>query len=447
MCFIFVLFVICVVLFVYVEEMFFVMLVGYVWLFVLILVILFVDVLCDVWLLGKFIGKICNDSVMSVLVDIGKNYGNYFIDLFLFFIGQLVQGMLGFVMNCVEDGSIYMLIDNGFGFKINSFDVLLFFYCMNFDFIIGKVQWLEIVFLCDFDYKVFFCIVYEGIEGCYLIGVDFDLESIQVLNDEIWIGDEFGFYIICVIVDGWVILVYQIMLDGVVLNGFDMFGMVVLVVLGKDFCVQCLGGYEGMVLQLDINLLWVMLEKLLLGDDGMFEGDFLCVMIFDFVLVDWIGDSFCFKLVEGVVVIGDFNFIDVICVLVIECDVGEGDVVLVCVEGVIDILVCYLMFVKVKNIVLVDIVDCDVEGYICCIGYIDLMNIVDFDGKVFEGMKFVEGFFIFLFQIIEDVMCVDDIYIIVVNDNNLFFLGGCEIGKVVNNEFILLFVFEFFVVY
>jgi len=37
---------------------------------------------------------------------------------------------------------------------------------------------------------------------------------------------------------------------------------------GKDYRVQRSGGYEGMGLQPGSNLLWAMLEKPLLGEDG-----------------------------------------------------------------------------------------------------------------------------------------------------------------------------------
>ena len=420
------------------EETFPATLAGHAWLPALTLVTPPADAPRDAWLSGKFTGKTRNDSAMSAPADTGKNYGNHPTDLSLPFIGQPVQGMSGFAMNRAEDGSIYTLTDNGFGSKINSPDALLFFHRMNPDFTTGKVQRLETVFLRDPDHKVPFRIAYEGTEGRYLTGADFDPESIQVLNDEIWIGDEFGPYIIRATADGRVISVHQTMLDGVALNGPDTPGTVVPAAPGKDFRVQRSGGYEGMALQPDTNLLWAMLEKPLLGDDGAPEGDFLRVMTFDPASADWTGDSFRFKLAEGAVAIGDFNFIDDTRALVIERDAGEGDAALACAEGATDTSACYPMPAKVKNIVLVDTADRDAEGYIRRIGHIDLMNIADPDGKAPEGMRPAEGPFTFPFQTIEDVMRVDDTHIIVANDNNLPFSGGREIGKAANNEFILL---------
>ena len=48
------------------------------------------------------------------------------------------------------------------------------------------------LFLRDPDFKVPFRIAYEGSDARYLTGADFDPESIQLVNGEIWIGEEFG---------------------------------------------------------------------------------------------------------------------------------------------------------------------------------------------------------------------------------------------------------------
>ncbi|SMO38300.1 esterase-like activity of phytase family protein [Paracoccus laeviglucosivorans] len=391
----------------------------------------------DAWLSGKFTGKTRNEAAMSAPADTGKTYGAHPTGLSLPFIGQPVQGMSGFAMNRADDGSIYTLTDNGFGTKANSPDAMLFFHRMAPDFETGKVERLETIFLRDPDHKVPFRIAYEGTEARYLTGADFDPESIQFLNGEIWIGDEFGPYVIRATLDGRVISVHQTMLDGVALNGPDTPGTVVPAAAGKDFRVQRSGGYEGMALQPTTDLLWAMLEKPLLAADGTPEGDFLRVITFDTKAGDWTGESYRFKLAPGAVAIGDFNFIDDTRALVIERDAGEGDAAKACAEGA-DAATCFPMPAKVKNIVLVDTAQRDADGYIRRIGHIDLMNIADPDGKALDGMKPAEGPFTFPFQTIEDVMRVDDTHILVANDNNLPFSGGREIGQAAHNEFILL---------
>ena len=397
-----------------------------------------VDAPRDAWISGKFTGKTRNDVPMSVEGDVGKAYGGHRTSISLPFIGQPMQGMSGFAMNRAADGSIIALTDNGFGSKVNSPDALLFFHRLKPDFATGKVERLDTVFLHDPDRKIPFRIAYEGSEERYLTGADFDPESIQLLNGEVWLGDEFGPWIIRASADGRVLNVYPTVLDGKPLTGPDTPGTVVPAQPGKDFRAQRSGGYEGMALQPGTNLLWAMLEKPLFGEDGKPEGNFLRVMTFDTTRGEWTGENFRFKLSDGATAIGDFNFIDNTRALVIERDNGEGDAAKACSEGATDQSACYPQPAKVKNIVLIDTASVDAAGNIRRIAHVNLLDIADPDGKALAGMKPAQGAFTFPFFTIEDVVRIDDNHILVANDNNLPFSGGREIGKAANNEFILL---------
>ncbi|MCR8549608.1 esterase-like activity of phytase family protein [Salipiger sp. P9] len=420
------------------EEIFPATLAGHAYLPALSLVAPPADAPRDAWVSGKFTGGARNDVPMSVMGNVGKGYGGHETGIALPFIGQPVQGMSGFAMTPAEDGSLYTLTDNGFGNKRNSPDALLFFHRMAPDFEAGTVARRETIFLRDPDHKVPFRIAYEGSESRYLTGADFDTESIQVLGDEVFIGDEFGPYIIRASLDGVVKEVYATLLDGQELHGPDTYSVYVPASAGSDFQVQRSGGYEGMALQPGTDLLWAMLEKPILLDGGETEGPFLRVIQFDPKAGDWTGESVKFALAEGATAIGDFNFIDETRALVIERDNGEGDAALACAEGVTDTSSCYPRPAKVKNIVLVDTADVDADGFMRRIGHIDLMNIADPDGKAIAGLAPAEGPFTFPFFTIEDVVRVDETHIVVANDNNLPFSGGREIGKAAHNEFILL---------
>ncbi|WP_287883553.1 MULTISPECIES: esterase-like activity of phytase family protein [Paracoccus] len=392
----------------------------------------------DLWLSGRFTGAARNDAPMSVEGDTGPAYGSHKTGIALPFLGQPVQGMSGFAMNRAEDGSWFTLTDNGFGTKANSPDAMLFLHRMQPDFVAGTVERLETVFLRDPDRKVPFRIANETTESRYLTGADFDPESIQYLDGEIWIGDEFGPYILRVAMDGRVLSVHPTMLEGNALAGPDTPGVSVPAQPGRDFRVQRSGGYEGMALQPGTGLLWAMLEKPLLGDDGQPEGDFLRVMTFDTGKADWTGDSYRFKLSEGATAIGDFNFIDETRALVIERDNGEGDAARACPEGDADLSACYPLPARVKRVVLVDTASPDAEGYLRRIGHVDLLDIADPDGKALPDLSPEEGSFTFPFFTIEDVARVDDSHIMLANDNNLPFSGGRRIGAAADNEFILL---------
>lgn len=420
------------------EDVFPATLAGHAYLPALTLVTPPADAPRDMWVSGKFTSPGRNEAPMSVEGNVGKAYGGHGTGISLPFIGQPVQGMSGFAMNRAENGSWFVLTDNGFGSKVNSPDAALFFHRMKPDFETGKVERVATTFLRDPDHKVPFRIANEGTDGRYLTGSDFDPESIQYLNGEIWIGDEFGPWIIRATEDGVIVSVHATMLDGERLTGPDTPGVVVPAQPGTDFRVQRSGGYEGMALQPGTNLLWPMLEKPLLVEGGETEGDFLRVMPFDTATSDWTGDSYKFKLSEGAAAIGDFNFIDDTRALVIERDNGEGDAARACADGATDLSGCYPIPARVKNIVLVDTASIDADGFIRRIGHINLLDIADPDGKALDGMKPAEGPFTFPFITIEDVARVDENHIMVANDNNLPFSGGREIGRAANNEFILL---------
>ncbi|MEH6775008.1 MAG: esterase-like activity of phytase family protein, partial [Cereibacter changlensis] len=156
----------------------------------------------DAWTSGKFTGAARNDRPMTVMGDTGASHGKRATGISLPFLGQPLQGFSGFAMQRAEDGSIYALTDNGFGTKANSPDALLFFHRLTPDFETGAVELHETVFLHDPDGKAPFRIAYEGTDSRYLTGADFDPESIQLLDGELWIGEEFGPWLIRADLDG-----------------------------------------------------------------------------------------------------------------------------------------------------------------------------------------------------------------------------------------------------
>lgn len=391
----------------------------------------------DAQMSGKFTGAARVMKAGTVPGDTGGMHGKRPTGLSLPFEGQPLQGMSGFAMNLAEDGSIYTLTDNGFGAKGNSPDALLMFHRAAPDFASGSVAVKETVFLRDPDMKVPFRIAYEGTDSRYLTGADFDPESIQLLNGELWIGEEFGPYILRVSLDGKVLAVYPTMAGDVQLKGPDTPGISATSVAGKDWTVQRSGGYEGMALQPGTNLLWAMMEKPLLGEDGKPAGTALPVRAFDPAKGEWTGAEFKFALAEGATAIGDFNFIDETRALVIERDNGEGLPALKCAGDPAPN--CFPLPAMVKRVVLIDTAQIDAEGFVKRLGHIDLMAIADPEGKArVETAGGVAGTFSLPFFTIEDVMKVDDTHIMVAVDNNLPFSSGRSLDKAMDNEFVLL---------
>jgi hypothetical protein len=393
----------------------------------------------DAQLSGKFTGPAPERRAMVRMGDTGAMHGRRATGLRLPFVGQPLQGISGFAMERAEDGAIYALTDNGFGSKANSPDALLFFHRLAPDFETGAVDVRETVFLRDPNNVVPFRIAYEGTDSRYLTGADFDLESIQIVGDDIWIGEEFGPYLIRATRDGVVTGVFPTLADGAELRSPDHPSLRVPARAGADWRVPRSGGYEGMALQPGPGLLWAMLEKPILTEAGEPEGAFLRVMAFDPAKAEWTGQMFKFPLAEGATAIGDFNFIDDTRALVIERDNGEGDPSLKCAgEAQPD---CFPVPAMVKRVVLIDTASVDAEGFVRRIGHIDLMDIADADGVArltTDAARDLTGKYTFPFFTIENVMRVDETHILVANDNNLPFSSGRKLDAAADNEFILL---------
>ena len=119
------------------------------------------------------------------------------------FRGQPVQGFSGVQFSRGGNGdSLLFLSDNGFGALGNSADYLLRLYNANPAFRgneggDGSVVIEGFVQLSDPDRKTPFKIVREGTSERWLTGADFDVESVVIApNGDLWIGDEFGPYLL-----------------------------------------------------------------------------------------------------------------------------------------------------------------------------------------------------------------------------------------------------------
>ncbi|WP_253274167.1 esterase-like activity of phytase family protein [Myxosarcina sp. GI1] len=118
------------------------------------------------------------------------------------FDGQPVQGFSGVQFAPDNSGALWFLSDNGFGAQENSTDYLLRIYQADPDFAgaekgDGSVEVQNFVQLSDPDKLIPFNIVNENSEERLLTGSDFDIESFVFdSNGDIWVGDEFGPYLL-----------------------------------------------------------------------------------------------------------------------------------------------------------------------------------------------------------------------------------------------------------
>jgi hypothetical protein len=392
---------------------------------------------------GRFAGpgNLRVDRPMSVMGTTGALHGNRATGISFPFIGQPLQGFSGFSRARAADGSFWAIIDNGFGNKRNSTDTLLFFTRVMPDWRTGAVDVRQTVFLRDPDRVIPFRIINEGTRERYLTGGDFDPESIQVIGDTVWIGEEFGPFLIRATLDGRVTGVFETMLDGHALRSPDHPGLVQPAAAGRDWRVPRTGGYEGLAATPDGTRLWAMLEKPILNPEGQPEGRFLRVLEFDTAAARWTGRSVKYALEEGATAIGDFNMIDATRALVIERDDGEGDPSLACAAPSQPRPDCFPNPARFKRVYVVDLAQTDANGFVRKLGHIDLMNIADTEG--FARIETaanppLRGRFTMPFFTIEGVVAVDDAHILVNMDNNLPFSSGRRLDRAADNEFILI---------
>jgi hypothetical protein len=358
------------------------------------------------------------------------------------FEGQPYQGFSG--IKSMSDGTFWTLLDNGFGSKVNSADAMLSLHLVRPDWASGVTKVEKSIFLRDPDRKVPFLIVNEATTERYLTGTDFDVESFQPVGNSIWIGDEFGPYLIEVDMSGKVLSFFETEIDGKVAKSPDHYGVSTPAKPGDPvaFNVRRSRGYEGMAASKDGKFLYPMLEGPLWDEEAkaweMKDGkEVLRVLEFNVAARKWTGRSWAYQLDANGNNIGDFNMIDATTGLVIERDNGEGNAALACAEGQIK-ADCFNVPAKFKRVFKIGL---DADGNARKIASIDLMNIADPDGKAKQGTT--NGTFTFPFVTIEDVDVVDATHLIVGNDNNLPYSSGRALGKQDDNELILIEAAEF----
>lgn len=361
------------------------------------------------------------------------------------FEGQPLQGHSG--IKHMADGSFWILTDNGAGSKANSPDFMLYLSRYAIDFKTGKFKRLETIFLHDPDKKIPFRIVHEGTRQRYLTGADFDTESFQFAGGALWIGDEFGPYLIKADNKGRVLEVFETQVDGKLVRSPDHPSMTTPAAPNGElkFQVRRSKGFEGMAASKDGRKLYALLEGALWDESNKaletLDGkQYLRVLEFDVASEKWTGRHWKYVLEANHHAIGDFNMIDDSTGLIIERDNGEGTVDKACPEGN-KRTDCFHDVAKFKRVYKIELSESNVGDPVRKIGYIDLMAIQDPNHVARKPLT--DGVLTFPFFTIEDVDVVDATHIVVGNDNNLPFSSSRDPNRADDNELILLDVAEF----
>ncbi|MDQ0513028.1 esterase-like activity of phytase family protein [Ancylobacter amanitiformis] len=362
------------------------------------------------------------------------------------FKGQPLQGHSG--IKVMADGTFWILTDNGFGSKANSPDSALYLNRYRIDWQKGGFERVETIFLTDPDKKVPFRIVHEGTAKRYLTGADFDLESFQIIGDDLWIGEEFGPFLIKADMKGAVKQVFDTLAGQTPVRSPDNYLVASAGAPNQtaEFNARRSKGYEGMAASKDGKFLYPLLEGPLW--DGATKDwqktadgrEYLQILEFDVAAQKWTGRSWQYVLEQNGNAIGDFNMIDGTTGLIIERDNGEGTPDKACAAGTKG-PDCFHDLAKFKRIYKIELTDANVGQPVRKIGHIDLMKIADPNKLARKPLN--DGVLTFPFFTIENVDVVDASHIVVGNDNNLPFSSSRDPAKADDNELILLEVGDF----
>lgn len=353
--------------------------------------------------------------------------------------GQSVQGFSGIVS--LGKSEFLALTDNGFGSKLNSQDALLMVHHLKTDWATGGVTRLKTTFLHDPDRKVPFAIQNEATAERFLTGVDFDPESIQVVGDEWWIGEEFGPYVLRVTHQGKVLGVIEAVVDGKAYRGPDhyMNGRLPNYPGDASFEVRRSGGFEPMAQSIDGKTLYPMFEWPLWDaaakSQEMHKGKpFTRILELDAASKAYTARQWKYAFEDAGNVAADFQMLSATTGLVIERDDATEGAGQVCKdEPRTD---CFTRPARFKRIYKIDFAQTDADGFVKKVAYIDLTKIANPRRLAKRGPN--EDSFVLPHLGPEGLSVVDAHQIVVVNDNNFPYSSGRTLGQPDDNELTLL---------
>lgn len=280
-----------------------------------------------------------------------------------------------------------------------------------------------------------------------MTGSDFDTESFQFAGGALWIGDEFGPYLIKTDLKGKVLALFETQVDGKVIQSPDHPALTTPAAPdgALKFQVRRSKGFEGMAAAKDGSKLYPLLEGALWDEAAQapetLDGkSYLRLLEFDVKNERWTGRHWKYVLESNQNAIGDFNMIDATTGLVIERDNGEGVPDRACPEGQ-KRTDCFHDLPKFKRVYKIEFNESNVGGPVRKLAYVDLLNIAD--PNQLARKPLTNGVLHFPFFTIEDVDVVDATHIVVGNDNNLPFSSSREPNQADDNELVLLEVGDF----
>ena len=354
--------------------------------------------------------------------------------------GQSVQGFSGIVS--LGQNRFLLLTDNGFGNKINSHDALLMVHTAKADWASGKVELERTTFLHDPDRSLPFVIANENTKDRYLTGADFDPESIQVVGDEWWIGDEFGPYLLRTTPQGKVLGFIDTVAAGKAYRSPDHYlnGRIAANYPAEAvFEARRSGGFEPMAKSMDGKSVYPMFEWPLWdaqtkAPESHGGKPYTRILHIDVASRSYTERQWKYKFEAAGNVAADFQMIDANTGLVIERDDMTEGAAPACPDA--PRTDCFTRPARFKRIYKIDMAQTDADGFVKKVAFIDLTKISNPNRLAKVGPN--EANFVLPHLGPEGLTLVDDQHIVVVNDNNFPYSSGRTIGKPDDNELTLI---------
>ncbi|GIE75291.1 hypothetical protein Aph02nite_12410 [Actinoplanes philippinensis] len=305
--------------------------------------------------------------------------------------------------------------DNGFGAKNNSADFLLRAYDITPDHRRHRVTVNGFVSFRDPDHRVPFPIVNENTRDRLLTGADFDIESLaRDARGNLWIGDEFGPYLIKVDRTGKVLQAPIPLPDGGKSpQSPDL-------AAGETATVPASRGFEALAASRDGRTLYPILEGARTDDTNQRRR---IVYEFDVRKNRYTGRTWSFLVDDPSLLVGDAAVLDGRRLLLIERDNGMGQ------QSV------------VKRLVVTDLDKAAADGTLPRRTAADLMRIADpksVSTPARPGEYGVGELFSFPLQSVESVLPLGGDRVLVANDNNFPGNDGRIPGRADDTELIVI---------
>ncbi|MFI5958501.1 esterase-like activity of phytase family protein [Cryptosporangium sp. NPDC051539] len=318
------------------------------------------------------------------------------------FDGQPIPGFSAAVTGN-RQGQLLAMPDNGFGAKTNSADFLLRAYYVRPHYRTGPSKSSELApvsidgFLSfrDPDHKIPFPIVNESTKSRLLTGADFDIESLQRdANGNLWIGDEFGPFLVEVDKTGKVLQAPVPLADGTKSPQSPDLGA------GEAPSVNASSGFEAMAISTDGRMLYPILEGAKVAETDKSRRT---VYEFDIRKNKYTGKTWTISVDDPALSVADAQILDGKRLAWLERDNFEG------------------AEAKVKQIKIADLSTASATGDVTSTTIADLLRIADpraITSPARTGEFGVGPTYSFPLQSVETILPLGGDRVFVTNDNN-----------------------------